>query len=224
MAVKRLDYEKLESYMNECMGDSAHDGEHVRRVLHMALNLAEGEAVDRDVLIAAALLHDIGRAAQMADSGVDHAERGSEMARAFLNGMGFEPGFVDHVAACIATHRYRSGFPPASREAEILFDADKLDVTGALGIARTLLYQGGKGQPIYTLEGGRVMGREADDPPSFLKEYHFKLKHVEDRLFTEKARRIADERQKAAWAYYEALVREIDQSRGQEEILLETLN
>ncbi|MBC8530462.1 HD domain-containing protein [Gehongia tenuis] len=222
--MKRSDYGKLEAYMLECMGDSAHDGEHVYRVLHMALFLAEDEDVNRDVLIAAALLHDIGRAAELRDGAVDHAQRGSEMARTFLSGMGFDKDFAEHVAACIATHRYRSGFPPASREAEILFDADKLDVTGALGVARTFLYQGAKGRPIYTVENGRVQtGREADDPPSFLREYHFKLKHVEERLFTERARRIADERQKAAWAYYEELVREIGQSYGEGQKILDEL-
>ncbi|MBR2145622.1 MAG: HD domain-containing protein [Akkermansia sp.] len=44
------------------MTDSAHDREHVYRVLYAALNLARGEEnVNYDVLIAACLLHDVGR-------------------------------------------------------------------------------------------------------------------------------------------------------------------
>lgn len=35
---------------------------------------------------------------------------------------------------------YRKSNPPQSIEAKILFDADKLDAAGAMGIARTLIY------------------------------------------------------------------------------------
>lgn len=48
------------------------------------------------------------------------------------------------------THRFRKNRPPESPEAKILFDADKLDVTGAMGVARTLVYQGTMAQPLYS--------------------------------------------------------------------------
>jgi len=41
--------------------------------------------------------------------------------------MGFSEDFAAHVRACIRTHRFRRNDPPASIEAKILFDADKLD-------------------------------------------------------------------------------------------------
>lgn len=44
-------YKKIENYMLECMNDSAHDKEHIYRVLYMALEIAKYEiVVDRDVL------------------------------------------------------------------------------------------------------------------------------------------------------------------------------
>ena len=53
----------LEKYMLSCAGDAAHDSEHVRRVLYLALEIAETEeGVDRDLLIAACLLHTLGNA------------------------------------------------------------------------------------------------------------------------------------------------------------------
>lgn len=51
-----------EAYMLSCMEDSAHDKEHIYRVLYMALDIARTEQnVNRDVLVCACLLHDIGR-------------------------------------------------------------------------------------------------------------------------------------------------------------------
>ena len=83
-------YAAIESHMLSCMGDSAHDKEHIYRVLHMALDLAghEGEDVDRDILTAAALLHDIGREDQFRDPSLCHAEAGSVKAYDFLLSLG----------------------------------------------------------------------------------------------------------------------------------------
>ena len=78
-------YQLLEAHMLSCMGDSAHDKEHIYRVLYSALDIAQGEAgVDYDVLIAACLLHDIARGEQFAAPAVCHARRGAERARTFL--------------------------------------------------------------------------------------------------------------------------------------------
>ena len=60
-------YNTLEAYMIASMDDSAHDKEHVYRVLYNALEIAKAEPeVDYDILIAACLLHDIGRKDQVA--------------------------------------------------------------------------------------------------------------------------------------------------------------
>ena len=80
------DYKKIEAYMLECMQDSAHDREHVYRVLYTALFIAESEqAVDFDVLLAACLLHDIGRLEQNQNPALDHAEVGGEVAPVFAH-------------------------------------------------------------------------------------------------------------------------------------------
>ena len=57
-----------------------------------------------------------------------------------------------------------------------MFDADKLDVTGAMGIARTLLYKGKVSEPLYSLlPDGTVSTGEDDTEPSFFQEYKYKL-------------------------------------------------
>lgn len=143
--MERETFDLIERYMLRCMDDAAHDREHVYRVLYLAMDIARYEEADTNLLIAACLLHDIGRKEQMENPSLDHAVVGAEKAKRFLLEEGFDPAFAGRVSACIATHRYRSDHPPESIEAKILFDADKLDVTGAMGAARTLLYQGGAG-------------------------------------------------------------------------------
>lgn len=82
-------YQLLEEYMLSCMGDSAHDKEHVYRVLYSALEIAGEEPdVDYDVLICACLLHDIGRGEQFENPSLCHAQVGSEKAYRFLREQG----------------------------------------------------------------------------------------------------------------------------------------
>ena len=87
MTVK--DYEKTEAYMLSCMNDSAHDKEHVYRVLYYALEIAKPEPdVDYEILITSCLLHDIGRKEQFENPGLCHARVGGDKAYAFLVGAG----------------------------------------------------------------------------------------------------------------------------------------
>lgn len=212
----RETYELLERYMLSSMDDSAHDKEHIYRVLYNALEIASLEAeVDMDVLIAACLLHDVGRREQFADPNLCHAEVGSEKAYAFLLDNGFEQEFAEQVRHCILTHRFRKNRQPQTREAKILFDADKLDVTGALGIARTLMYKGDRAEPIYTrLPDGRICDGTENGEASFFREYKVKLEKLYDRFYTGEGEQMARQRQAIAVAFYEQLYREV--SRGDE--------
>lgn len=162
-------FRQIESYMRSCLRDSAHDREHIYRVLYTALAIAQDETTaDGDVLITSCLLHDIGRPEQFANPVLCHAVVGAKKAHDFLIGSGYPPAFAGRVSDCIRTHRFRSSDPPASIEAKILFDADKIDATGALGIARTLLYKGLVGEPLYSVSGtGAVLDGSGAEGPSF---------------------------------------------------------
>ncbi len=214
-------FQKLEAHMLSCMRDSAHDKEHVYRVLYMALDIAAHEdRVNMDVLLTACLLHDIGRQAQYADPTVCHAAYGAELAHNYLLQQGFSLDFADHVAACIRTHRFRKNNPPASVEAKILFDADKLDATGAMGIARTLQYNGKMDEPLYSLtENGTVSDGSADMAPSFLQEYRFKLQKLYGRFYTARGTALAAQRKAAAEAFYLQLLQEAQAAYGQKDRL-----
>jgi uncharacterized protein len=203
-------YLKIEEYMLSCMNDGAHDCQHIYRVLYSALDIANDYNVDKDVLIAASLLHDIGREAQFHNSELDHAIVGADMAYNYLQTAGWLQDRAHHVKECISTHRYRNNNPPVSIEAKILFDADKLDATGTMGIARTLAYKGIVSEPLYHVDkNGNVLEDEAEDKSSFFHEYNWKLKNVYDKFFTDRAKVIAEGRRKASIDFYESMYNEV---------------
>lgn len=220
--MKKETYTLLENYMLSCMDDSAHDREHVYRVLYNALDIAKTETnVDYDVLIAACLLHDIGRREQFENPAKCHAMVGSEKAYDFLMKQGFEEGYAKKVKRCIVSHRYRTDCQPETLEEKILFDADKLDATGAMGIARTLIYKGIVSEPLYSLgTDGMVSTGEDDAEPSFFQEYKYKLESLYSKFYTERAAEIAGERRKIAEDFYNCLYQEANASyvNGKREI------
>lgn len=208
--MKKADYQLFKNYMLQCCEDSAHDVEHINRVLYIALDIAKHEQnVDMDVLITACLLHDIARADQNKNPSLCHAQVGATKAEAFLLEHGYHQDFAFKVAACIRAHRFRSDCPPMTIEEKILFDADKIDATGAIGIARTLLYNGSHNESIYSLdENGQVSDGTLDTIPSFNHEYQRKLSKLYQRFYTKQATAIALERQKNAIQFYENLYQE----------------
>lgn len=212
--MKRERYSMIEKYMLSCMEDSAHDKEHIYRVLYNALEIAGTETgIDYDILISACLLHDIGRKEQFENPKLCHAMVGGKKAYDFLVEHGFEAEYAGRVKQCIETHRYRGDNFPQSIEAKILFDADKLDVSGAIGIARTLTYKGDVSEPLYSLlPDGRVSDGENDDKPSFFREYKYKLEKLYSHFYTAKGAELAKERQKAAVEFYNSMLKEISSS------------
>lgn len=220
-------YRVIEEYMLDCMRDSAHDSQHIYRVIYHALDIASFESVDYEILLAACLLHDIGREAEFEDHTKSHAEIGAVMAFDFLRGIGWDEARARHVSDCIASHRFRTDNKPGTIEARILFDADKLEASGVTGLARVLIYKGEVSHPIYTLtpDGSVSDGSSRDDAPSFFHEYHYKMKRVYDSFHTSRAKEIATQRHDAAVSMYNSLLQEVrstneDGRRLLEEVLL----
>ena len=86
---------------------------------------------------------------------------------------------------------------PRTIEAKVLFDADKLDVLGAIGVVRTVAYDVVVGAPVYVepSEHFRLTGEEEPgEAHSSYHEYLFKLSKIKDMLYTPLACQIAEER------------------------------
>jgi uncharacterized protein len=193
--------------------DAVHDFEHVMRVYRMAERLAEAEGADLEIVRAAALLHDAEGAAPGEGSAREsHHHASAEFAAAVLSSEGWEAERIAAVQHCIRAHRFRDrSEPPDTIEAKVLFDADKLDVLGAVGVARVIAYAALDGKPFYFPPSGQFLstGREIPgEPHSSYHELLFKLRKVRERMFTGTARLIAAERLRYLDEYFERLIDE----------------
>jgi uncharacterized protein len=197
--------------------DTAHDFEHILRVMRMAIRLAEAEGGDVEVVRTAALLHDLERhaedsAARDGNSGViDHAEASAFAAQEFLIASGAEDSFAGRVAEAIRSHRYRGTIQPGSLEARILFDADKLDSIGAIGVARAYAVGGMHNRKLYSepnSEATAVRGQQkAEHTP--VDEYYVKLRHLHTRFYTPAAQRLAEGRHRFMVEFFNRLESEV---------------
>ena len=128
----------------------SHDWEHTERVYKLCMHIGAIEGADLDVLAISAFLHDIGRTHQdKAKGSICHAEKGAALARKMLKKYPIPPEKKENIIHCILTHRYRNSHVPQTIEAKVLFDADKLDAIGAVGIARAYLFAGEVGALLH---------------------------------------------------------------------------
>ncbi|HPM73063.1 MAG TPA: HD domain-containing protein [Spirochaetales bacterium] len=176
-----------------------HDFSHVERVLALAERLAAEEGADLFVVRMAALLHDIGRGLEprVGPDPDRHEELSVELARPFLEAIGLEPALTERVLRAVLEHRHRRGREPSSPEAACLYDADKLDSLGAVGVARAYLWLGEHGRSVhYPPESwaGVDPSNNATEHDSLQREWEIKLSGLKDRLYTASGRAIAAER------------------------------
>ncbi|MDR2695373.1 MAG: HD domain-containing protein [Deltaproteobacteria bacterium] len=204
--MKLYQYSAIYDFMADCVQGDPYEVAHAQRVLCNVLQIAKTEqGADARVLIAAALLHDIGRG----EAAREHAVAGSEKAYVFLRKSGYPKSLAGHIAECILTHSYASGAPPRSIEARILFDADKLDLTGALGTARAIEHCVLAREPLYVLgENGLPGLGKKGEGPSLLRAYRKKLKNLPAALFTATARKIAENNRQIQDAFFAHLAGE----------------
>ncbi|MBV6395359.1 MAG: putative protein YedJ [Anaerolineales bacterium] len=191
--------------------DAVHDFDHVLRVQRMAERIAEAEGADLQIVRAAALLHDAQGAASGGESRAEHQHASAEFAAQILASEGWNAGRIAAVQHCIRAHRYRGNEAPETLEAQILFDADKLDVLGAIGVARVIGYASLANAPWYVPPSKQFIetGKEIEgEPHSAYHEHLFKLRNVRERMYTETARTIAQARLEYLDDFFERLIDE----------------
>ncbi len=197
--------------------DPVHDFDHVLRVYRMAERLAGEEGADKEIVLTAALLHDAEGSAPGSETRKSHHHRSAEFAGQVLAEEGWPAERIAAVQHCIRAHRFRSdGETPQTIEARILFDADKLDVLGAIGVARTIAYSTLNHQPFYIQPSQQFIRsgiKEPGEPHSAYHEYLFELRKIKELLFTQSARRIAAERDRYLAGYFEQLGAELSGER-----------
>lgn len=178
--------------------DPVHGFDHILRVLRLAERIAAVEGADMEIVRAAALLHDASGGETGGAGRAEHQHRSADFAQSILEAEGWPSDRIAAVQHCIRTHRYRGSEAPQSLEAKILFDADKLDVIGAFGVARTLAYDVVMHWPFHAEPSQKFRDtgeKENGELHSSYHEFLFKLSKIKDRLYTATASQIAEGRQ-----------------------------
>lgn len=181
------------------------------------MHIGKEEGADLDVLEIAVLLHDIGRKEEMGSrGGFCHAEKGAEIARDILAEYDLGQKEIDNIIHCIITHRFRNSHVPKTIEAKVLFDSDKLDSIGAIGIARAFLFAGNAGSGNLYIGNERKIAKKANvkdhafsEEDSAILEYEIKLKKVKNKIITNTGKRIAEERHRFMKEYFDRFWKEV---------------
>lgn len=173
----------------------SHDWEHTVRVIKLCQSIGPAEQADMTVLLIAAALHDIGRCYQdRSDGRVCHAEIGAGMAEKIIQDLPLSDEEKANIIHAIKSHRFRGKNRPETIEAKVLFDADKIDAIGAVGIARAYLFAGELGARLHN-PGNNIRHAKAysrDD--TGYREYQVKLRKIKDRILTRKGKELALDR------------------------------
>lgn len=164
--------------------------QHSERNYDLALKLAreDGLKVDRDVLFAAAFLHDMAAFKPCADTKMEHGDCAAIESESVLRDAGFPMQKFPEVQAAERGHMYYSN-PGSEPDAIVLHDADSLDFLGDIGAARMIALTGSKALSFA---------------PAVKQLQNF-LTDIPPRLFTKAARRIGAERSAELRAFLERL-------------------
>lgn len=190
---KTLDLQSVHSLYP--FADPVHGFDHIERVYRLCKVIGSEEGADMEILLTAALLHDCdGSDPASQKNRAEHHLLSAERAGGILRAMDWKEGDIQKVQHCIRAHRFRKSEEPHTIEAKALFDADKLDVIGAIGIARTIGYAVQAGEPIYCKPSEQFLttGKLSEgEHHSVYHEYLFKLRNVHHTLYTETGRKLA---------------------------------
>ena len=108
---------------------------HFKRIYDLSIELAETQKfdIDKDVLYAAAYLHDIGAFKPYRQKGKDHSDVAIENCDKILGSTDFPPEKITLVKDIIKSHMFYVK-PENNNESMIFHDADTLDFMGTIGI------------------------------------------------------------------------------------------
>lgn len=198
--------------------DAAHDYDHLERVMALADRIQATEGGDLPTIRAAVALHDIGQERERRHGG-DHALIGAELAAELLKNTPFPQHSIPAVQQAIREHRMTGGAIPQTLEGRILYDADKIDCLGAIGIGRLYCITGHYNQKVYAPVPDdivepidpltiRSLRRSPDYSPSI--EFQLLFTNLPERMTTGTGRELARERYAYMQEFFNRLQQEVE--------------
>jgi len=181
--------------------DGAHDVAHRLRVWRTAQAIAAVEGGRLDILAAASLLHDCVAVEKFSPLRSRASLLAADRAAQILQRIGWSTEAVSDVAHAIAAHSFSAGIAPATLEARVLQDADRLDALGHIGIARCFYIAGRMGSAIYHPDDVSAEHRPLDDMRYALDHFRTKLLRLGESFQTATGSRMAAERTRVIAAF-----------------------
>jgi uncharacterized protein len=175
---------------------SGHDYWHILRVWKLAKRIAAQEKdVDLLVVELGAFLHDI------ADWKFhDDPEAGSKATRAWLESIEVEEKIIAQVEDIVRNVSYKGAHVKnqLSREGQIIWDADKLDALGAIGIARCFAFGGSANHVMYDPAEKPTLHTSFEEykkmKGSSVTHFYEKLLLLKDKMYTDTGKQLAEHR------------------------------
>lgn len=198
--------------------DAAHDYDHLVRVMALAETIQTHEGGDLPTIWAAIAFHDVGQECER-QCGGDHALIGADMAANLLTGTRFPQETIPAVQQAIRDHRMTAKNIPQSLEGRILYDADKIDCLGAIGIGRLYLITGRRNQKVYSPmptdivepvdpQVVRTLRNRPDYSPSI--EFQLLFSDLPDRMTTPTGKMLAQEHYTYMKEFFTRLRKEVE--------------
>ena len=204
---------EIKAFAMKCFSGTpgSHAWDHTQRVCNLCMHIGNVEGTDMEVLQIAAYLHDIARPRQDDSKGtICHAEEGAEMARTLLEKYPLSAEQKANVVHCIRSHRFRGNHEPMTLEAKVLFDADKLDAIGAIGIGRAFQFAGEVGAKLHNPLVDPENTEPYTEEDTGYREFKLKLSKIKDRMLTAEGRRMARERHDFMEMFFERFLLEYE--------------
>jgi uncharacterized protein len=209
-----LDTVKILAHKHFQSARGSHKWDHTLRVCRLCERIGVAEGVDMDVLLAAAYLHDIGRSYQDESNGaVCHAEKGAQMAEPIVEKLALSEAQKNNILHCIRSHRFRDRHEPETPEAKVLFDADKLDAIGAVGVARAFLFAGEVGARLHSAEVNIEEAEPYSVDDTGYREFKVKLSKIRQRILTAEGRKLAEDRHVIMVEFFKRFLEEYEGRR-----------
>lgn len=194
--------------------DPSHDISHALRVMSLARTIAKSEKADQDVVVPAALLHDIINYPKNHPKRHLSSDESAKLAEVILKNLTTYPKEkIKKVCESIRQCSFSKGISHDFVEAKVLQDADSLEATGAISIMRTFASAGSMGRQFYNETDPFCEARIPNDSMFALDLFFSRLLKIQDRLYTKTAQRIAKRRTLFLKKFLESLKKDIEESR-----------
>lgn len=178
----------------EISGEQVAGIDHIRRSVARAKKFGPVFNADMEVLVPAAMLHDIG----VVSDRKYHYIKGKERAAEILKEVGYPQDKIGEVLHAIEAHSRYGGISPETVEAKLMRDIDAIDYVGTIGLARSI---------VRGLNDGSFDGN-IENLPSLLKKIISNTRS--DGIYHDEIRKIVDDGNK----YLEVFLAQLEKELG----------